>query len=116
VRRGHSSAPNPARTTVELQQCLELIDRQAGLSDDRPQGPFRHLVVIGDGEASMTRIDLAKHDVATPLVIEHLADLLQRLDDFPARDARQETQRATSTISSEIGDGIGSEWAFRLSR
>jgi hypothetical protein len=54
--------------------------------------------------------------VATPLVIDPVADLFQRLDDVPARDARQGTQRATSTISSEIGDGIGSEWAFRLSR
>lgn len=59
---------------------------------------------------------MTKHDVAAPLVVDPIADLLQRVDDLSPRDERQETQKATSTISSEIGDGIGSEWAFRLSR
>jgi len=72
----------------ESQQGLELINRQARLPDDRPQGPFRHLVVIGDREASMRRIDLTEHNVATSLVVNAIADLLYRLDHIPARDAR----------------------------
>jgi hypothetical protein len=30
------------------------------------------------------------------------------------RNARELTQRGTSTISSEIGGGIGSEWIYKL--
>ena len=103
-------------TGIDSQQGLEFINRQPRLTDDRPQGPFRHLVVFRDRETSMRRIDMSKHDVATSLVVDSIADLVQRLDDIPARDAREEAQRAISTISSEIGDGIGSAWAFRLSR
>jgi hypothetical protein len=54
--------------------------------------------------------------MAAPLVVELVADLAQRLDHLAARNAWQLTQIVTSTISSEIGGGIGSEWAFRLSR
>ncbi len=60
----------------ESQQGLELINRQARLPDDRPQGSFRHFVVIGDREASMRRIDLTEHNVATSLVVNAIADLL----------------------------------------
>jgi hypothetical protein len=64
------------------------INRRARLTDDRSQGPFGHLIVIRDGEASMRRVDLAKYDVATSLMVDPVADLLQRLDDITSRDAR----------------------------
>jgi hypothetical protein len=86
------------------------------LPDDGTQGSLGHLVVIRDREAPVGRIHMTQDDVAASLVIGFLSDLAQSLDDIAAGDERDLTQIETSTISSEIGGGVGSEWIFRLSR
>jgi hypothetical protein len=58
---------------------------------------------------------VAKDDVTATLVVELVADLAQRFDHFLAGHAREMTHTETSTTSSEMGGGIGSLCAFRLS-
>jgi hypothetical protein len=72
--------------------------------------------MIRDREASVRRIDMPQDDVAPSLVIGFISGTTQGLDRITPGDEREVTQGETSTISSEIGGGMGSEWRFRLSR
>ena len=98
------------------QQLSELLAIQPYLTQDRHQGPYRDLLVIGDHNSPMGRVNMTQNNMAASLPIEFISDSLQRLHQLAPRNPRQIAHPATSTISSEIGGGIGSPCACRLSR
>ncbi len=96
-------------TRSHSQQRREFVDTDPDLSDDGTQGSLRHLVMIRDREASVWRIDVSQDNVASPLVIGFVSDASQGFDDIAPGDDGERAQIETSTISSEIDGGRGSE-------
>jgi hypothetical protein len=72
--------------------------------------------MVGNCQPPVWRVCLPKHNVATALMIECVADLAQSLDDLAARQDGELAHTMTSTISSEMEGGTGSPWACKLSK
>ena len=101
--------------TVGSQQLFELINRQPHFSNDGSQCALGYFFMIRHNDAAMGRLILAKHQVAPTLPVERIAQCGERLHDLSARHDWQFAHGYTSTTSSEIGGGIGSPCASRLS-
>jgi len=62
-----SGACRCARCLVDLKELRELVHRKPGFSNQRPKGSFGQFCVVGNGEAPMRRVGVAKNDV-TPVL------------------------------------------------
>lgn len=91
-----------------LEQLRELFHGNASFSNQRPQGSFGKFFMIGDGKASVRRVDVSNDNVAAVLRIECVSDFLKRLDCFAPRNYRQLHPPAISMTSSKILGGTGS--------
>jgi len=99
-----------------LQQSNELLDCDAGLSDQRSQRTLGDRPMVRNYKATVGWVTTPKNDVTAALPIALVPELLERSNDLAGGDARKLAQTATSTSSSLMLGGIGSPCSLRLSR
>lgn len=93
----------------------KLFDRDPCVADQRAQGSLCNLSMVWDGKAAMGRLAVSENDVTALLPIDLVPEASERSDRLTARDARKNTQTATSMTSSWMDGGIGSFRSRRLS-
>ena len=72
-----------------LEQGQKLVDRESGLSDNRPLGSARQLGVIGNDQSSIGWVRATQDYVTSPLSVDHESCPLERPDRFASREDRQ---------------------------
>jgi len=102
-------------STLLAKKRGELFDRDTCLPNQRAQGSLRDFSMIRDCKTAMGRLAVPENDVAALLPIDLVSDAPERSNCLTARNARKDTQTATSMTSSWIDGGIGSFRSRRLS-
>src|ERR1017187_3854478 len=103
--------PNAARLVV---LSVLRVNGHGAAPSDAQRYVFGQFLVVGNGEAPVRWIGATKNDVATVLLIEFVAGLLECLDCFAARNHWQLHPAATSMTSSRMPGGNGSPCFLRL--
>ena len=104
-----------ARLSLPANQADELVNGDAGLSNERPERSLAHFAVVWNGEAAMRRFRMAKDDVAAPLPVDFVPQPPERSNDLSTGNPREDAHTATSMISSLMVGGMGSSRSRRLS-
>ena len=103
----------PAARSIQIRQFSGSSEK-GGISIE--SGHFRlPTYQVWNGCSPVRWLDLPEDDVATTLPVLLVTDLFKCLHDFATRDLRQLAHAETSANSSEIGGGIGSSCAIKLS-
>lgn len=90
---------------IRIKESGELIDREPGFSNQRPQGPFGKLFVIRNGQSPARRGRVPQDDAAFVLPVDFVSDSAQRPDRVAAGDNRELHPPATSMTSSSMLGG-----------
>ena len=99
---------------ARLEQFGELIFGQARVADEGAERSLGEFAVVGNSETTTRRV--TENEVTAGLMVNRVANLAEGFDRIRARATRKTAHRATSTMASVMGAGMGSPCFLRLAR